>query len=421
MRRDVASAYLASGSRLLSWMIVSAITYRYNVIAFAMLAAVRATVGILSNFALGILPASIQLMAGSARDKQSKIYADAVAIAVRCVAVAALVTIATVPWMDRILKTPATIGSHQVLGLAIGFGCGIIIRWLGEPAAALIQTGPHLWLDNILQAAADVMWIVASALFLKRSGIEAIGYSYFAASGALVIARTISARWLTGLSLNISLRAGEYAPALLASGLLIALAQLADYLYAPTDYLLINHLLDVRQQADYAPAVQIDAGLMLLVSGLAATLLPKTAIAHFSGDRHTIRQYYLRGTLFTAATLLVAAVAVYFTSKPLLKAWLGNSMSGTRAILPLVLIHTVIGGSSAVGRSILLGIGKTRPFVIAVLIAGFVNVIASYCFVRYLHWGLKGIVAGTIVAVIGRCGIWMPFYVLKNLEHSPDL
>jgi O-antigen/teichoic acid export membrane protein len=331
MRRDVASAYLASGSRLLSWMIVSAITYRYNVIAFAMLAAVRATVGILSNFALGILPASIQLMAGSARDKQSRIYSDAVAIAVRCVTVAALVTLAALPWMDRILKTPPTIGTHQVFGLAVGFACGIIIRWLGEPAAALIQTGPHLWLDNILQAAADVMWIVASALFLKRSGIEAIGYSYFAASSALVIARTISARWLTGLSLKISLRAGEYAPALLATGLLIALAQLADYLYSPTDYLLINHLLDVRQQADYAPAVQIDAGLILLVSGLAATLLPKTAIAHFSGDRHTVRQYYLRGTLFTAATLLVAAVAVYITSKPLLQAWLGNSMPGTRA------------------------------------------------------------------------------------------
>jgi O-antigen/teichoic acid export membrane protein len=395
-------------------MIVSAITYRYNVIAFAMLAAVRATVGILSNFALGILPASIQLMAGASQKKRVSIHGDAMAIAFRSVLVAVLLTAVAIPWIDHILKVPAAIGTTQVTGLALCFALGIIIRWLSEPAAAFIQTGPHLWLDNILQAAADVAWVVVSVFDLPRIGVEAIGASYMAASMGLVFARWIAARVIHGARLPMPSKAGEFARPLFTAGLLIALAQLADYLYAPTDYLLINHLLDVRQQADYAPAVQIDGGLMLLVSGLAATLLPKTAIAHFSGDRRTVRQYYLRGTLFTAATLLVAAVAVYCTSKPLLKAWLGNSMPGTRAILPLVLIHTVIGGSSAVGRSILLGIGKTRPFVIAVLIAGFANVIASYCFVRYLHLGMNGIVAGTIVAVVGRCAIWMPWYVLKT-------
>ena len=43
-------------------------------------------------------------------------------------------------------------------------------------------------------------------------------------------------------------------------------AQLADYLYAPTDYILINRLLGWREVAIYTPAMQIDAGLLLLVS-----------------------------------------------------------------------------------------------------------------------------------------------------------
>ena len=81
-----------------------------------------------------------------------------------------------------------------------------------------------------------------------------------------------------------------------------------------------------------------------------------------------------------------------------------------------MLIHTVIGGSSAVGRSILLGMGKVKPFTIAVLIAGVSNVLLSYIFVHYLHLGLKGIVFGTIVAVVGRCGIWMPWYILRQLR-----
>jgi Na+-driven multidrug efflux pump len=94
-------------------------------------------------------------------------------------------------------------------------------------------------------------------------------------------------------------------------------------------------------------------------------------------------------------------------------------MPATQAILPLVLIHTVVGGSSAVGRSILLGMGKVKPFTIAVLIAGVSNVILSYSFVRFGGLGLNGIVLGTICAVVGRCAIWQPWYVWRSL-NSPE-
>ena len=96
-------------------------------------------------------------------------------------------------------------------------------------------------------------------------------------------------------------------------------------------------------------------------------------------------------------------------------------MRPTQIILPLVLVHTVIGGSSAVGRSILLGMGKVKPFTIAVLIAGASNVALSYIFVRDLHLGLKGIIYGTIVAVVARCGIWMPWYILRALKRADEI
>jgi len=97
--------------------------------------------------------------------------------------------------------------------------------------------------------------------------------------------------------------------------------------------------------------------------------------------------------------------------------WLGDSMPATRAILPLVLVHTVVGGSSAVGRSILLGMGKVKPFTISVLLAGVGNVLLSYVFVRYMGLGLEGIVLGTIIAVTARCAIWTPWYVLRALPR----
>ena len=204
--------------------------------------------------------------------------------------------------------------------------------------------------------------------------------------------------------------------ALLAYGSLIVFAQLADYLYSPTDYILIARLLAPVDIAHYAPAVQIDSGLLLLVSGLAAVLLPKAALAHSEGSAQTLRRYYLRGTFASAALLALAAAAVWVLSPWLFKIWFGNSMPGTRAILPLVLANTVIGGSGAVGRSILLAIGKAKAFALSVLIAGVINVVCSYLFVRYMHWGLNGIVLGTVIAVIGRCVIWMPWYVWRSLK-----
>src|SRR5205823_4483997 len=100
------------------------------------------------------------------------------------------------------------------------------------------------------------------------------------------------------------------------------------------------------------------------------------------------------------------------------KLWLGDYMQPTLLILPLVLIHTVVGGSSAVGRSILLGMGKVRPFTIAVLLGGAANVLLSYIFVAHLHLGLPGIIYGTIIAVVGRCAIWMPWYILRSLRTN---
>jgi Na+-driven multidrug efflux pump len=107
---------------------------------------------------------------------------------------------------------------------------------------------------------------------------------------------------------------------------------------------------------------------------------------------------------------------VWIVSPWLFQAWLHDPMPATVAILPMILIHTVVGGSSAVGRSVLLAVGKVRPFTIAVLIAGVSNVLLSFVFVRFCGLGLRGIVLGTILAVVGRCGVWMPWYVMRVLR-----
>ena len=74
-----------------------------------------------------------------------------------------------------------------------------------------------------------------------------------------------------------------------------------------------------------------------------------------------------------------------------------------------------------VGRSVLLAAGKFTPFAISVLVAGTMNVFFSYIFVKYFHLGLQGIIYGTIIAVVTRCLLWMPWYVMRSLKHPQPM
>ena len=40
--------------------------------------------------------------------------------------------------------------------------------------------------------------------------------------------------------------------------------------------------------------------------------------------------------------------------------------------------------------------------------------------VYFFHLGLRGIIYGTIIAVVGRCAIWMPWYVMKTLREGRE-
>ncbi len=464
MRWDILSAYAASISKVLSWVIVSAMLYRKSPDAFAILALVRGTLGVLNYAALGLLPAMIQAFATVARtepapvvvspvpvvteggvfqlsyvtpdttreqlanlnrrsganDQTQSIYATGMLIALCTIILGAAATAGFAHFSNHLYRIPRWINREDTKLLIEFLGFGLMLRWFSDPAGALIQTRGKIWIDNLMQVVAEFAWVIFSFYFSAISTIpdeplRLIGVAFCLSTALLLIMRGIAARKITRVSASEGINWQLMRP-LITTGLLITVAQLADYLYSPTDYLLINHLLTPLDLRHYAPAVQIDSGLLMLVTALGAVLLPKTALAHAAGNRAIVRKYYLRGTLASAVTLIAASVVIYFASPLIFRVWFGYEMPGTVAILPLILLNTVIGGSSAVGRAILIGIGKTKPFTISVLIAGVTNVIASVVFVQYFHLGLNGIILGTIVAVVIRCGIWMPWYVLRELR-----
>ena len=461
MRRDVAAAYVAIGARIGGLFLVSAAVYRaLGVEAFAVLSLVRSTIGLLNYTGLGLGPALVHLLAAAGRplpalalrpddgaaritpeelppspdavlgyasaarvvpqDPRSRVYSNGEIIAFCCGLLGLAATAGYVGGFGWIHNVPGYV-MRESSGLVVGLGLAVVFRLFSDVPGSVLQVSGHIARDNLLVAAAEVAAAVAATVAVAAGErLGAVGFAYAAAAACLLVLRSRAAD-------RFDPHIGKgFAPdrkiqrSLLAFGGLVTLAQLADFLYSPTDYILISRLLTLADVSTYAPAVQIDAGLLTLVTGLSAVLLPVSAVAHGEGDVRTLRSYYVRGTLASTALLAAAAGATWLLSPWIFKLWLGDTMPATRAILPLVLVHTVVGGSGAAGRSILLGMGKVKPFTASVLVAGVANVVLSYVFVRYLGWGLRGIVLGTIIAVVARAAVWMPWYVLRTLRVEDD-
>ena len=456
MRRDILSAYAATGMRVLSWAIISALVYRkLGAGAFAAITLVRATLAVLNYASLGLAPAMIARLA-TAQGRAVPVvpvtavgvegatltYADAEAnkppkptaspvqtlyfsgltmllIAAAC---GAILLVGYANLFGKFLKVDeaSAVTAATVEQLVLFMGVGVLFRLLSDASGAVLQSSGRIAIDNFVLAASDVMWVTLCAAWTLNGDptLDDVGSAFLLASLFQLVARFIAAERvarLTNLEIDIDWRAGRE---MLGYGIMVTLAQVADYLYAPTDFLLINQLLAPSAVADYSPAVQIDSGLLLLVSGLAGVLLPKAAIAHAVGNHTALRTYYVRATLASFALLVAGAGAVWALSPWIFRLWLGSDMPVTRQILPLILISTVVGGSGMVGRSILIAIGKVKPFMIAALIAGAANVVLSITFVK-LGLGLRGIVYGTVIVVIARAGIWLPWYVMRTLRSTP--
>ncbi len=416
---------------MLAWIVVTAAVFRIaGKQAFALLAIVQSTVGILEYAAIGLSPAIIRLTAEAMRESPGTsnrssavqaVYANGFAMSL-LTAIGGGIFLLGFLWLFQSSQT--NVDSRGVASeLVLLLGIATLIRLISDAPAAALQTSGKIFLDNLLLTGHEIIWGAGTAISLLNLGLpwqRATGGALICGSLFLLMARgVLSHRYGSGLFDQWWKRFNaKLVRRLLIFGAMVVAAQMADYLYAPTDNLLILNLINQATVAIYTPAVQIDGGALLLVGALASVLLPRTALAYASGDLRLIRSYYIRGTLATFLLLLAAAPVLWFIAPYFFQLWLGNPMAATCAILPMMLIHTVVGGSSAVGRSILLAIGKVRPFTVSVLIAGIANIVLSYSFVRYGGMGLRGIVLGTIVAVTGRCAIWMPWYTLRVLRRE---
>ena len=421
---DLASAFAAAGMRAIAWAAVSTIVLAGGLFAadYAVLTLIRSTLGLLNYTTLGLAPAMIRWLAGAFasddRKLQCAVYSNGQIVAAVGALLGLAVVIAYALLFRHIHRVQGSIADIAPTA-ALLIGIALLLRLLSDVPGAWLQSSRHIALDNTLLIMGELLWIIFAAILIRQSLPPLLGAAIGLGMSSAILAFSRFAFACVYQAPPIADRASISRPLcmqLLGFGILVSISQLADFLYAPTDFILINRFLTSQALSDYAIAVQIDAGLLLISGAIAAVLLPKASAALARGARDTVRRYYLYGTFASLALLAAASAVILLTAPGLFTLWLHNDMPGTRAILPLLLIHTIVGGCSGVGRSILLAAGKVKAFASAAIIAGIANVAISYLLVRYTDLGLTGIVLGTVIAVVARCALWMPWYIMRTLR-----
>jgi O-antigen/teichoic acid export membrane protein len=438
---DLITAYALSLARALSWLVVLGLVARrcsYEV--FGVVSLVRGTLSLFGYLPQSLATVLIQklkpfdttavaIAAPAQFDSTDRVikYESDVPVARRLinsvdvfalllVLVAYFVAVFYVGGFQQLHGLPLSSNPETFKFLARFLIGGVLLRLLSEPAGAMLVVGGRLWIDNLLQLAGELAFVVGVALLLTSGNIEVVGLAFFTGQAILLVGRLFCAHVVTRQDV---FKTVPFAALAIGTGL-VFVSFLADFLYAPANQILINRIrMNARELADYALVLQVDAAILLLVSALSIVLLPRVSRAAASRDYTAIRRTYVVGSIVSLALLLIGAIAAWLVAPTVFRWWLGDDMPAARAILPFVLIHTVIGGTAGIGRAVLLGLGKFAAYTVSAVLGGLFSITLAYVLLRYTSVGLIGVPIATSIAVFLRCAIWMPAYILKVLR-TPD-
>ncbi len=433
---QVAASYAASTARVASWLVVSAVVYRWGgADQLAILMLVRGTIGILSYTSLGLTPALVQLLSqpnkhpapasapvsktlgyahapeDSDADRAKNVFHTAMVITFLATAIGAGVVVFYAMNFHRV-HAGASGHSVNVFAVVMLIGFAVLVRIAGDTFGAKLQAKRKIGRDSLTQVAGEAVF-VAGAMSIAATPVEAASLGLLLGSAATLLLRAVQT--LDREEISLDRFDPRTAWMLLSGGAFVMLAQLADWLYAPVNQILIARFLSVREVADYVPALQVDAAMLLLVSGLATVLLPYSARAMHVGNYTDLRLIYVGGTLLSLVILSISAVVICLIDGWLFQKWFGDPLPATQAILPLVMVHTVAGGSASIGRSVLFGMGRFKAYAVSAILGGGANVALAIIFLTTTSLGLRGIIYATIITVVVRCLIWMPVYTLWSI------
>jgi O-antigen/teichoic acid export membrane protein len=445
LKWDLLASYAAAAARVISWAVVFALVYRYDspesaglliaarsILAFVPVAMLNIPTAFLWRLSIPVAEKASDAATEEAGGPKTLAYANLSLFqreldetvqrflhAVRVIGVMAALVGLTILFFWAI-------GADEIKPIhawstLLYLGLGVLIRTISDLAGVLIHRHGYLAVDQLLQGVADVAWVITATLMLGSTRPQqfltntisiwllfSLGPAIFRAFFAQKIIRMAS-RKTVDFSLSEFVILTKY-------GATVSFGQLADLMYAPLALVIMTVLALSQEMVLYGVLLQIDAAMLLAVGAIGAVMTPRMSLMLSAGNIDEARKTIWRATMAAVGLLGLISAILLVMHYPLLKLWLGKMPTGILIVLPVFLLHTVVGGASGVMRSFLLISGQSKAVMTSALIAGVCNAAGVAGVLMLTNWGLFGVACVTAVCVMARCGVWMPWYTNKTLR-----
>lgn len=189
---------------------------------------------------------------------------------------------------------------------------------------------------------------------------------------------------------------------LFAFGSQYFLVRFMGTLYRQMDKAIVGIALDLRFVTLYEVANRIHQAASMVQSIAASALLPTTAYLRRQPD--VLRDLYVRGTAYAVAISVPVVVAGFIFAEPLIRTWIGESVTEAAGSARLFLSFVAFVAVHAVGSAMIVGLGQMRFVVCVTAVFIVLNLGVSIALVEPL--GVDGVILGTVVA---QAVIWVPY------------
>ena len=331
----------------------------------------------------------------------------------------------------------AVVGALALLVLLVGGGAGWLYLRTIVPAAQIAKVEPA-WFVFILAAAINLVgqgWF-AGIYGLGHVFSEKIIRSVSAVLGLVLMAVAVfTGRGFLGLSLAyltqsvvgiamarfVLLRATAHAEArgrfdvqivrgLVGPSLKYAATLLGGILILQTDNIVIASTLGPTLVPNYQAVAKIVTALMAMAMMLVATSLPHSSQAYARKDTTAIVEILNRNLRFGLGVVILCGSFLACSADRAITVWLGASHFVGFPVVWVLLAVTLLEAYAQAMAAATMSTGRV-VFVAPALVAGIVNVFLSVFLAR--HFGLLGVVLGTMLAQILTNHWYVPWYTMR--------
>lgn len=298
-------------------------------------------------------------------------------------------------------------------------GCNVAFTLVSGVFGGILTALHRFDMFNLVAVVNSSLTAIAVVIILSRkSGVISLAlvYLFFAAAATFAYA-AVAFRLYPALRIRIAESDREHLKLIFSFSNYAFLLQVSFNLIFYTDSIIIGRFLSVSFIAFFAIAGNLIFYSRALISGISSLMTPRVSVMEGRGDQREVQKLTLRATRFATVVVLPIALTFLLRGSTFIRLWMGpgyGELSGR--VLLILTFGLLFFAADHVATAVMLGMGKHRIVVLAVLAEAVCNLALSIALVRRM--GIIGVAWGTTLPSLAVSLLFWPWYLKRVLNIS---